>query len=270
MPHKIRGLCRTLRIFRIFRTFYDAWCMRTRRCVLCYEVYSPPPLLRRHELLPRKLAHENIRALCPDCRPKVPHMTQGFCPYCGALMALDTAPCAPCSRCLVSPPPWKALFFYGVYEKTLRDIVHAAKFDVNSAALALAGECLCLACQPIWHEHIDIIVPVPLHISRLSERGANQCLEMARPLSLFLAVPIRLDLLQRVQDTPHQIGLHASERARNLNKAFEASSDCAGLHILLLDDVMTTGTTVRRCTEVLREAGAASVTVLVLARTKGY
>lgn len=254
----------------LYHKIYDAWRMRARRCALCYAVYYPQQVLQRHKPLAHSLVHENICGLCPDCRPKVPQRKSGFCPYCGELMAVETLPCTPCSLCLSVAPPWKHFFFYGVYEKTLRDIVHAAKFGLDNTALGLAGELLCLACQPIWHEHIDVIVPVPLHISRLRERGANQCVEMARPLVQFLGVPMRLNLLKRVRATPHQLGLHAYERKRNLNNAFEVSADCKGLHILLVDDVMTTGTTLRRCVECLREAGAASVTVLVLARTKKY
>ncbi len=243
--------------------------MRARRCTFCEDVYVPPKELCRYEALPSETPHDNIQGLCPQCRPRVPQRTSGFCPLCGALFAVESMPCTPCLSCLQTAPPWKRFLFYGVYESFLRDIVHGAKFKLNRTCIGLAGELLCLASRPVWSDEIDAIVPVPLHISRLRERGANQCVEIARPLSTFLGVPMRFDLLHRVRKTPHQLGLSAKERKRNLDNAFEASPACKGLHILLIDDVVTTGTTVRRCAEVLQAAGVGSVTVLVVARTRG-
>lgn len=238
------------------RALYDMWRMRSRRCVYCHSVYKPIP-------------HE-IQGLCPECQRNVPQRTGGYCPSCGAIYATNTMPNVPCLQCLQDPPPWQRLLFYGVYDDVLRKIVHEAKFNLDSPALGLAGEFLCIAARPLQYEHIDAIIPVPLHISRLRERGGNQCVEMARPLSRFLGVPIRHDILHRVRKTPHQIGLTAKERRRNLDNAFEATSDCRGMHVILIDDVMTTGTTTRRCTEALQAAGVASVTVLVVARVRGH
>lgn len=252
-----------------WRKLYAMWRMRSRRCALCYAVYTPPPEIDRHSPLPLESPHENIASLCPACQLEVQQKTSGFCPSCGAMYTLESAPCIPCIQCLTSPPPWKKLLFYGVYAPPLSYLIQEAKFELNSVAIGVSGELLCIASQPIWHEYFDAIIPVPLHISRLRERGGNQCIEIARPLSRFLDVPIRSDLLHRIRKTPHQLGLTAKERMRNLDNAFKADPACQGLHVLLVDDVMTTGTTLRRCAEALNEAGVASVTVLAVARTKG-
>ncbi len=238
--------------------------------MLCEDVYYPPAALRRDSPLPSAQPHQNIQGVCPQCRPLLPQRVTGYCPLCGAIYAVRTMVCTPCLSCLQKRPPWDRFLFYGVYDSVLSDIVKAAKFRFDRTALGIAGELLCLASQPIWHEKIDVIIPVPLHISRLRERGGNQCVEMARPLAKLLDVPMRFDLLERVRNTPHQLGLDARARRRNLDHAFMASPACKGMHVLLVDDIMTTGTTVRRCTEALRAVGVASVTVLVVARTRGH
>lgn len=246
------------------------WRTRARRCTYCSDTYYPPQALARDQALPLEPPHLNIQGLCPECRNAIPQRMGGYCPLCGAMYAHENMPCVPCPYCLKEPPPWKRLLFYGPYEGILRKIIHNAKFKLNSPHLGLAGELLCLAARPVWHEHIDAIVPVPLHISRLRKRGGNQCVEMSRPLSTLLGVPIRWELLRRVRKTPHQVGLDAKERARNLDNAFEADPACKGLHVLLVDDVMTTGTTLRRCAEALQRAGVGSVTVLVVGRVKPH
>jgi ComF family protein len=115
----------------------------------------------------------------------------------------------------------------------------------------------------------DVIVPVPLHISRLRWRGFNQALVLAKPLARHWQVPIDPFLLRRVRATASQVGLDESERRRNIAGAFEVSKRSAirRKRILLVDDVYTTGATLNECARTLRRAGAERVDALVLART---
>ena len=115
----------------------------------------------------------------------------------------------------------------------------------------------------------DAIVPVPLHSTRLRERGFNQCQELARPLSDALGVPLVPDLLLRQHPTRHQVGLSEAERVANLKSAFLSLPEVRGKRILLVDDTYTTGTTLRRAALALLDphAGAAAVDVAVVART---
>jgi ComF family protein len=107
---------------------------------------------------------------------------------------------------------------------------------------------------------------VPLHSKRLRTRGYNQALEIARPIARRLQVSLKPSLLQRVRNTPQQQGLSASERRRNLRNAFSTDSHIKADKVLLVDDVMTTGETVRECSRVLIASGIKEVRVAVAGR----
>jgi ComF family protein len=113
----------------------------------------------------------------------------------------------------------------------------------------------------------QVIVPVPLHRSRLRQRGYNQALELARPLTQALGVPLRRDLLWRTRSTHAQTELGALARRRNVRGAFDVRNvDSLPAHVALFDDVMTTGATLIECARVLRRAGVQRVDVWALAR----
>jgi ComF family protein len=140
-----------------------------------------------------------------------------------------------------------------------------SRFKYSSALHygALLGRVLgehCRARRP------DGIVPVPLHPTRLVERGFNQAQELARPIATTIGVPIRADLCARIAPTPPQAGLPASYRRRDLQDAFTASPRARGLRLAVIDDVMTTGSTARALTLKLLRAGAKSVEVWAVAR----
>jgi ComF family protein len=110
------------------------------------------------------------------------------------------------------------------------------------------------------------VIPVPLHRARLRSRGYNQALQLARQIGRQLDVPVAADLLRRTRATAPQQGLTAAARHGNLRGAFAVHRPLGGQRVLLVDDVMTTGTTARECAAALRAAGAASVDVAVLGR----
>ena len=112
----------------------------------------------------------------------------------------------------------------------------------------------------------DVLLPVPLHNARLQKRGFNQALELARPVARRLRLPIAENLCVRNKHTAVQSELDAVERRRNLHAAFEVTRSLAGVHVAILDDVLTTGATASALTLVLRQAGAATVQVWCLAR----
>lgn len=128
---------------------------------------------------------------------------------------------------------------------------------------ALLGRLLaeaCHGCRP------DGLVPVPLHRARLDERGFNQARELARPLARSLGVPILEDACARTVAAPPQAGLAARQRHRNLRGAFTASPRVRGLHLAIIDDVLTTGSTAATLALELLGAGAATVEVWAVAR----
>lgn len=113
----------------------------------------------------------------------------------------------------------------------------------------------------------DGIVPVPVTVGTLRERGFNQTILLSRILSKELRIPVRMNMLYKKRETRPQIGLGAKERVSNLKNAFEVRERANDLRLILLDDVMTTGATVRECSKVLLKAGAREVVVVTLARS---
>jgi ComF family protein len=112
---------------------------------------------------------------------------------------------------------------------------------------------------------INAISPVPLHPERRQERGYDQSELLARGLCTRTNLPLRLDLVRRARQTRPQVGLNAAQRQANMRDAFTALRSCTGLHVLLIDDVYTTGATLSACATALQAAGAASVSALTLA-----
>jgi ComF family protein len=150
----------------------------------------------------------------------------------------------------------------GNYDGTLRAILHAFKYDGCRSLATGLGEHLSHVAADVLHR-ADVVVPVPLHFRKERVRGFNQARELAHALGLPL-----LDVLRRTRHTPTQTGLSAPERKANVCGAFglRRNMDVAGLRVVLVDDVSTTGATMEACAEVLRGAGAADVSAVTAAR----
>jgi competence protein ComFC len=168
-----------------------------------------------------------------------------------------------CGQCLKKKPPFSKVTNYGLYEGVLAEAINQLKFHGVKRLSKPLGRLLLSLDLP----KIDGIVPVPLNVKRLSERGFNQSLLLARVVSKAIKVPLLIDILFKKKETPPQLGLSAKERQSNLKDAFEANGDIKVLRLLLVDDVMTTGTTVTECSRKLLKAGAKDVVVLTLARS---
>lgn len=202
---------------------------------------------------------------CPKCAKLLKPVEKGFCPVCGEIFG--GAGEGLCPGCQNSRPPWGRVFFYGAYSGQLRELVHRLKFG---RALHLATALGKLVAQnPEFGDSTKFyaaVVPVPLHDSRLSERGFNQSLEIARPLARKLQIPVG-NLLERTSPTRHQTGLSREQRLKNVRGAFKPMGDLVGKKLLLVDDVMTTGATLSVASKALLSAGAAEVDIAVVART---
>lgn len=240
----------------------------------------PLRLLRRLGLLERRCAHcltpftpLHGEAFCPHCLPLLAPYQGTACPRCGLPPASpgDTdAPSVPCGHCLADPPPWESIQVYGLYQGALRDCLLRLKFSGELALAAPLGGLLAQrlqACPPPCPAP-DCVLAVPQHPDHLRERGYNQAHELAAALCRELRLPLRHDLLHRTRRVQPQAGLDAARRVANVRNSFSASPhQLAGAHCWLLDDVMTTGSTARAACSALHEAGAASITLLVMART---
>lgn len=215
-------------------------------------------------------------ALCPDCRAALAPHQGAACPGCGQLpeVRLEVPQQLPelCADCLVSPRPWGRLVAWGAYEGRLRDLILGYKFEARLDLGRQLQECLQAAFArgaaafPEL-ERCELLVPVPLHPRRLAWRGFNQSRELARLVARRQGLPIRQEALARVRRTVPQMELDRSERAENIRGAFAARPDLlSGRTALLVDDIMTTGSTLEECARMMLASGATAVHVLVLAR----
>jgi ComF family protein len=189
------------------------------------------------------------------------------------------APASACGECLRDPPPFDAAVCAVDYSFPWDGLVQAYKFhDRVDLAATLAG-LLATAVRDTVRSAVDdaagsspqLVLPVPLSPQRLQQRGHQQAWGLARALARELGLPAQAEVLQRTIDTPQQSGLDRAARQRNLRAAFwvppEARPRVQGRHLALVDDVMTTGATLREAAATLQRAGAASVHVWVFART---
>ncbi len=200
--------------------------------------------------------------LCRDCFRDLP-WNDHPCRCCA--IPLET-PGDLCGHCALHPPGYDRAYAAFEYAWPIAPMLQAFKFHGHLAVgrtLALAfSEYLVMRAA----RRPDILVPVPLHPRRLSERGFNQAIEIARPLARSLGITIRYHSLIRRRHTPAQSGLGAAARRRNLSGAFACKCRFNGLHVALVDDVITTGSTAEALAATLKQAGARHVSVYALAR----
>lgn len=208
-------------------------------------------------------------AFCADCWSALPFITAPMCASCGLPFASAADAGALCGACLAKPPRFEARAALA-YDGPAREVVLRLKHaDRPHLAIDMAGH-LRRAAGAWLAEPTALIVPVPLHRWRLWRRGYNQAAELAKALGREGGVPVLVDAIERVRATRSSQGLNPAERRRNLARAFRiragARAAVDGRCIILVDDVLTTGATASACARVLRQAGAASVRLLTLAR----
>jgi ComF family protein len=197
--------------------------------------------------------------LCPACTADLPQLPAALCPQCGEETTLGER----CGACLKDPPAFARTIALFRYEFPVDRLIQALKYGHQLALAAWLGHRL---GERLVAEDYDLLLPLPLHPSRLRTRGFNQSLEIARVTSRVLGIPLNPGILTRIRATPPQAELPLKERARNVRGAFECARDLAGIRILLVDDVMTTGSTLREAARILKLHGAGQITVAVAAR----
>lgn len=206
------------------------------------------------------------RDLCAGCSSDLPR-NRSACVRC----ALPLDPTTPlgvlCGRCQRRPPPFDLCVTAFRYEAAVPSLVAGVKFRGRLQLARLLGQCLAETIRESDLARPDSLIPVPLHPERLRARGYNQALEIARTVGRELAVPVDTHCCARVRATPPQTGLDDKTRRRNLRGAFVAIPPLPGRHLTILDDVVTTGSTVVELSRVLRGAGAKRVDVWAVART---
>ena len=199
--------------------------------------------------------------LCGDCAAELPR-NRSCCARCALPLATLAARCGECQR---HEPPWDAAWAPFRYGWPLDRLESRYKFSGDLAAGRVLSSMWRRESCPV--DLPDVLLCVPLHRSRLRQRGYNQALELARPLAHALHVPLRHDVLQRRRRTDAQTELDAVSRRRNVRGVFALREGLVlPAHVAILDDVMTTGATLAECARVLKRAGVARVDVWALAR----
>lgn len=208
------------------------------------------------------------RDLCPACSQNLPG-NQHACPRCAASLP-DTVPVGVlCGECQSQPPPFDYCYAPFCYQQPITQLIAEFKFHGHLTNGRLLGNLLADSLSMLNNiERPQLLIPVPLHRQRLRERGFNQALELAWILRKRLRIAVAPNACKRILLTPPQAGLSARERRTNLKGAFRVEQKLKVEHLVLIDDVMTTGSTVAEIARQLKQQGVQQIGVWVIARTR--
>lgn len=214
--------------------------------------------------MPLRMSHWGICSVCTRAFTR----RSPCCPQCGLpAMSVDI----PCGRCLQKPPPWSALVAVDNYVRPLSGLIHKLKFSRQCQLATPLARLLVLAVLQARRTRelpaVDLLIGVPLHRRRHWRRGYNQSDLLCRPLARWLRCGWQPEALKRIRTTAVQHQLSARSRKRNLKNAFRLELAVKGRHIAIVDDVVTTGSTVAELSRLLLQSGAATVQVWCLCRT---
>jgi len=210
--------------------------------------------------------------LCGRCWDRLERITGPVCRVCGTPLprfSVASGAAATCGMCRMERPPIAYARSAARYGDVVREAIHALKFKGRRAMAAPLGDLLVeTAARHLGDRRVDLLVPVPLHRRRERERGFNQADLLARRVAAAWGVPVGHRVLVRRAATAPQTELTARERWANVRAAFAVARPEAvrGRHVLLMDDLVTTGATARACARCLVRAGAESVGLLTVAR----
>lgn len=204
--------------------------------------------------------------ICLDCLHTISHPEGELCRRCGRPWHGPT----PCPQCAGKNWAFTQARSVGPYHGELRLAVHRLKFRNQQAGARILAQLMFQSVEASWWPELDGIVPVPLHPERLRQRGYNQAELLAYELSLLSHRPMQ-PLLERRHPTPAQIGLSQQQRRANMQGAFRVApgrqQQLQGKRLLLVDDVLTTGSTLDACARALRQAGCREVRAVTVAIT---
>ena len=216
----------------------------------------------------------SLLPVCPECLDSLAPIRIAQCVLCGERLtpAQLLIGNGQCQACCEYPPNFDRAVSYGEYDSGLRDLIHLLKYERVLPAARPLGKLLAESIEQLRLGETDgIVVPVPLHSSKRRERRFNQSELIARAALKHLPAKFELgrDVLVRDRATRSQVGLDREARIQNMHGAFRVTAPqrVKGRTVVVVDDVMTTGTTISECARVLKRAGAERVFAATVART---
>jgi ComF family protein len=243
------------------------------RCLQCRRLLPVGPATDRAPEAAKAQGSLLQPYFCSQCLSAVTPVEPPFCPRCGVMFKSREGADHLCGRCLERAPAFRMARTAFAYDRSRVDVIHCFKYKGKTRLARPLGILLGSTFRRYWgHEPVDLILPVPLHRRRLRRRGFNQSelllREWERASHAAGVPPIATGVLVRTAATAAQAGLSRREREVNIRGAFvvERPERVSGRHVVLVDDVITTGATVGECARALLAGGAARVDVLALAR----
>ena len=230
------------------------------RCIFCQQTV-------KSSIVDGVTVNQNIE-ICADCYETLPH-NSCCCVRCALPLAEGIDNGVFCGRCIQKLPAFDYGFSPFRYEDKIISLIHQLKFAEKISYARSIGEILLTMVEQdllTAQGRPDCLLPVSLHKSRLRQRGFNQSIEVARVISKKMGIPIDNDMVIRRRSTVSQTGLNAQQRRKNIRDAFSVVSDASYQHVLIIDDVVTTGSTVNELARVLKKCKVEKVGVLSVAR----
>ena len=204
--------------------------------------------------------------LCSRCRHELP-VNSNCCKLCAAPITVSADHSAICGECIARPPLFDHCITPFLYRAPVSSLISGFKFQKKLGNGRLLSLLLLDFLTRKQVEIPDIIIPIPLHWGRLTERGFNQALEIARPIARHLKLSLDLSSCVRRYPTVPQMNLERRSRLQNVKGAFEIRKEIDVRHAVVLDDVVTTGATVSELAALLKKRGVEKVDIWALART---
>lgn len=222
------------------------------RCIKCGKILNGEP------------------GLCPECFNRIDFISKPYCSKCGIpFEKAERSDNLLCGKCIKEKrSPFRMNRSAMRYDDNSKNLVLSFKFMDRTENAAVLAKWMKIAGEDIWAEGVDVLVPVPLHYTRLIKRKYNQSALLCAELSKLTGIPVNYNSVVRHLKTRPQVEFSGKERVRNIKGAFciRHPEQIQGKRVVLVDDVMTTGSTLKECASVIKKAGAASVDTLTAAR----
>jgi ComF family protein len=210
----------------------------------------------------------NDKYLCAGCKDKIEFIYPPLCRLCSQPIVEDKG--GLCQNCLEKDTPYEKLICITRYKEPMVNLIHLFKYKDYA--------CLAEVFSQFMIEHLlkigfsfspfDIITAVPMHPAKLRNRGYNQSAMLALLLANYFKITFKNDIIYESEQRPSQSKLNAAKRQKNIEGVFCVKENMSGAKIILIDDILTTGSTVKACAYALKEKGA-MVTAIALAKTQG-